>query len=363
MSEATAPDKQSEQEQVRHLMALLAPGTPLRSGLERIVHGRTGGLIVLGETDVVREVSTGGFRLDVQLTPQALRELCKMDGGLVVSADHERILAAGVHFVPDGRLPTMETGTRHRTADRLSQQTGQPVVVVSASMSTMTLFLAGRAHPIAEPGQLLGRADQALDTLTSYRQRIVEESSSLTVLEVRDAVTVRDIASLARRVEMFRRIDAEVRGLISALGVEGRLIQLQRTELTTGIDDLARLIAEDYRPEGQDPWAFSLAALVDLSWTDLSDLDKVAAAIGFPPDTFTLQTPLRARGHRQLTQIADMPPRVAQAVVEHFGSLQALVAASIQELSQLNEVGSQRARTIRESLERIFESDRGQDLR
>ncbi|MDU7430812.1 MAG: DNA integrity scanning diadenylate cyclase DisA, partial [Cutibacterium avidum] len=181
-------DRETEAARVRHLMALLAPGTPIREGLNRIINGRTGGLIVLGNGPEIDEVCSGGFPLDVRLTPQALRELSKMDGGLVVSSDHERITAAAVHFVPNGNLPTMETGTRHRTADRLSQQTGTPVVVVSASMSVMSLFLNGRRYPIERPEQLLARANQALATLSSYRARLVEEADNLTMLEVRDQV-------------------------------------------------------------------------------------------------------------------------------------------------------------------------------
>ena len=88
-----------------------------------------------------------------------------MDGGLILSEDLERIKAAGVHFVPDGDLPTMETGTRHRSADQVSQQTGVPVVVVSASMSTMAIFLEGERHPIMEPNQLLAQANQHLTPL------------------------------------------------------------------------------------------------------------------------------------------------------------------------------------------------------
>ena len=170
----------------------------------------------------------------------------------------------------------METGTRHRTGDRLSQQTGAPVVVVSASMSVMSLFLNGRRYPIERPEQLLARANQALATLSSYRARLVEEADNLTMLEVRDQVQVRDVAAVAQRVEMWRRIDAEVRGYVSALGVEGRLVQLQRNELSLGVEDLGRLLTEDYRPDSVAPGEFSLSGLQKLPWEDLLDVAKVA---------------------------------------------------------------------------------------
>ncbi len=352
-----APDYGDEPERVRHLMALLAPGTPIRDGLERILHGRTGALIVLGDSPEVRKVATGGFTIDVQLTPQALRELSKMDGGLILSSDHERILAAAVHFAPDGSLPTMETGTRHRSADRVSQQTGIPVVVASASMSTLAVFLEGNRYRIEEPETLLTRANQALNTLSSYRRRLVDRAGQLTVVEVHDMATVDDVAAVAQRIEMTRRIDAEVRGYVSALGMEGRLVGLQRDELVSGVDEQARLLTEDYRPDDVAPWDFSLAGLRRLSWDDLGSLTLVAQTIGLDPKRYPGTMVLHARGHRQLSTIGELPPRTAQTIVDHFGSLQALYASSTTELGQLPGVGLQRARSIRAALERIFEGD------
>lgn len=357
MTEDAADKADGAPERVRHLMALLAPGTPIRDGLERILHGHNGALIVLGDSPAVRQVSSGGFDIDVQLTPQALRELSKMDGGLILSSDHERILAAAVHFVPDGSLPTMETGTRHRTADRVSQQTGVPVVVASASMSTLAVFLDGDRHRIEEPETLLSRANQALNTLNSYRARLVDRAAQLTVVEVHDVATVDDVAAVAQRIEMTRRIDAEVRGYVSALGVEGRLVGLQRDELFAGVDEQSRLLVEDYRPEGIDPWKFSLAGLHRLSWEDLGNLTLVAQTMGLDPRTYPAPMVLHARGHRQLSTIGELPPRAAQTIVDHFGSLQALYASSTSELSGLSGVGLQRARSIRAALERIFEGD------
>lgn len=338
-------------------MALLAPGTPIRDGLERILHGRNGALIVLGDTPEVRKVATGGFAIDVQLTPQALRELSKMDGGLILSSDHERILAAAVHFVPDGSLPTMETGTRHRSADRVSRQTGVPVVVASASMSTLAVFLDGNRYRIEEPETLLTRANQALNTLASYRGRLVDTAARLTVLEVHDVATVEDVAAVAQRVEMTRRIDAEVRGYVSALGVEGRLVGLQRDELYAGVDEQTRLLVEDYRPEEVEPWNFSLAGLRQLSWDDLGSPGLVAQTIGLDPKRYPASMVLHPRGHRQLSTIGDLSPRLAQTIVDHYGSLPALYASSTNELSELPGIGLARARSIRADLERIFEGN------
>ena len=85
-------------------LALMAPGTPLRDGFERILRGRTGALVVLGQNRDITHICTGGFALDVPYSPTALRELAKMDGAIVLDWELDRqgrrttarILRAGV---------------------------------------------------------------------------------------------------------------------------------------------------------------------------------------------------------------------------------------------------------------------------
>ncbi|SJN17843.1 DNA integrity scanning diadenylate cyclase DisA [Luteococcus japonicus] len=339
----------------RRYQALLAPGTPLREGLERILHGRTGALVVLGSNRKVDRVSTGGFALDVQFTPTALRELAKMDGGIILSSDFERILAAGVHFVPDGSIPTVETGTRHRTADRIAQQTGMPVVTVSASMSTIALFLDGQRHPIETSEAILSRANQALATLTRYRERLSGTTRSLSTLEVHDQVSLKDVALVAQRIEMIRRLDRELRAYVAALGVDGRLLEMQLYELTLGVDDLATLLELDYRPEEQEEMTFRVGALEHLDSTELLDPHVVARQMGFG-EGMHLETRLEPRGHRQVAQLTRIPGSLGRRLVDHFGTLQALFGASTVDLLEVEGFGEGRARLVREGLARLAEA-------
>src|SRR5215470_17802146 len=154
---------------LRANLALMAPGTALRDGLERILRGRTGALIVLGYDRAVESICTGGFVLDVEFSSTRLRELCKMDGAVVLSSDGTRIVRAGVHLMPDSSIPTEESGTRHRTAERVARQTGHPVISVSQSMHMIGLYLNGHRHVIDDSAAILSRANQALATLERYR--------------------------------------------------------------------------------------------------------------------------------------------------------------------------------------------------
>ncbi len=337
---------------LRKYQALLAPGSAMRDGLERILHGRTGALIVLGNGRSVLNASSGGFEIDVDFTPQALRELSKLDGGIIMSTDLDRIVRAGVHFVPEGSLPTAETGTRHRSADRMAQQTGVPVVTVSASMSTIALFMDGQRHPVERPEQIISRASQALAAHASYRQRLNELTAQLTSLEVADQVTVRDVTLVAQRLAMLRRLGTELSGYVTALGIEGRLLELQVREQNQGLDELADALAEDYRPAESDA-PFGWAGLGALHTDGLFDVLEVARVFGFSADQ--LDTGVTPRGYRQVQAIPRLPQSVVHRVVEHFGSLQAIIGATIPDLLEVDGIGDQRARLIREGVLRIAE--------
>ncbi len=334
-------------------LALMAPGTPLREAFERILRGRTGALVVLGRNRVIDTISTGGFALDVPFSPTALRELAKMDGAIVLDLEAERIVSAGVQLMPDPTVGTVETGTRHRTADRVARQSGLPVVSVSASMSTISLFLDTYRHVFEQSDHILSRANQALQTLERYRVRVTEVTHRLSSLEVQDQVTVKDVALVAQRLEMVRRLNAELDGYVVELGTDGRLLALQLYELSAGLDDLRELVERDYRPADGDGFGFSALPALDLA--ELLDPLAVARAIGFPGQNH-LDTRISARGYRQVSQINRLPPGLGVRLIEHFGSLQSLFGASSTDLQAVDGVGDSRARIIRDGLLRLADA-------
>lgn len=334
-------------------LARMAPGTPLRDGFERILRGRTGALVVLGRNAVTDAVSTGGFALDVPFSPTALRELAKMDGAIVLDLESDRIVSAGVQLMPDAAISTVETGTRHRTADRVARQSGLPVVSVSASMSTISLFIDSHRHVFEQSDAILSRANQALQTLERYRARVSEVTARLSSLEVQDQVTVSDVALVAQRLEMVRRLNAELDGYVVELGTDGRLLALQLYELSAGLDDLRELLERDYRPDGDS--GFSFASLAGLDLSELLDPLAVARALGFGGQNH-LDTRVSARGYRQVAQINRLPVGLGARLIEHFGSLQALFGATSTELQAVEGVGESRARTIRDGLLRLADA-------
>ncbi len=344
---------------LRAAIAQVAPGTVLRDGLERILRGRTGGLLVLGHDRTVEAMASGGFAIDIDFSAQRLRELAKMDGAVICDRDATKLIMAAVQLLPDPSIPTDEQGTRHRTADRVSKQAGFPVVSVSKSMNTIALYVAGRRYVLEDSGQILSRANQALATLERYKMRLDEVSGTLSALEIEDLVTVRDVSSVAQRLEMVRRISSEIADYLIELGTDGRLMSLQLDELIAGVEVDRQLVVRDYLPGGgrkQRPLEAALTDLDALSATDLLDLTSVARAIGFVTTPDLLDQAVSPRGFRLLARVPRLPEIVMDRLVGHFGGLQKLLAASIDDLQAVEGVGEARARSIREGLSRLAES-------
>ncbi len=346
-------------ERRRAALAALAPGTALRDGLERILRGNTGALIVLGDSPAVDEVCTGGFELRVPFSATRLRELAKMDGAIVLDDAADCIVRAAVHLVPDPTVPTDESGTRHRTAERVGKQTGCPVISVSKSMRIIALYLDGARYVLEESAAILSRANQALATLERYKLRLDEVAGTLTAHEIEDVATVRDVTAVAQRLEMVRRIAGEIEGYMVELGTDGRLLALQLDELIAGSDAERQLIVQDYLPAGTggelgDRTTAVLAGLDRLSPEEMLDMATVATVLelGGPG---MLDEPVEPRGYRLLARVPRLPGPVAERLVGHFGGLQKLLAASVAELQDVDGVAGAHARAAREGLSRLAE--------
>jgi diadenylate cyclase len=345
-------------EALRDVLATVAPGTPLRDGLERILRGNTGALIVIGWDKTVEALCTGGFPLDIEFSSTRLRELCKMDGAVVLTTDGLRIVYSATHLMPDPAIPTEESGTRHRTAQRVALQTNYPVISVSQSMRIISLYIGDRRYALESSGELLSRANQAIATLERYKARLDEVSQALSALEIEDLVTVRDVASVSQRLEMVRRIADEVTGQVVELGTDGRLLALQLDELMPGVEADRELIVRDYMPTGRRSRSVStvLRELSELSAVDLLDLTQVARAMALPSTSEGQDGAVSPRGYRLLARVPRIPPAILDRVVEHFGGLQKLLAASVEDLQVVDGVGETRARTVREGISRLAEA-------
>src|SRR5690554_6411367 len=338
-------------------LSVVAPGTPLRAGLDRILQAKMGGLIVVGDGPEVLNICSGGFLLDAAFSPQRLSELAKMDGAIILASDASRIARANVHLVPNPNVPTSETGTRHRTAERVARSIDVPVISISEDMAIVAVYARDQKHTLEPIPRLLTWANQALQTLERYEDRLDEVTASLSTVEVEDLVTVRDVVTVLQRTEMVRRVAEEIELDIIELGVDGRLVSLQLDELLGGVEEYRRLVIKDYFHEDAG-WQLdeAMEALADLSTEDLLDAKAVVAALNLRDRSLDLDDPLSPRGYRLLSRIPRLPEPVIESIVARFGNLQKIMRATIDDLDDVAGVGETRARAIKEGLSRLAES-------
>lgn len=334
----------------------VAPGTPLREGMESILRARTGALIVVADGPHVMKLADGGFRIDSELTPASLYELAKMDGALILTPDCRRILSANATLIPDPAIPTLETGIRHRTAERFARQTGELVVCISQRRNVISIYKGSIRYVLRDISVILTKANQALQTLEKYKVVLDRALTNLSALELEDLVTALDVLIVLQRTEMVLRIVSEIEAYIFELGTEGRLVNMQLQELMTNVAEESALIIRDYLQPGDGR---SLETVTDQmsNWPseELMDLVTIGRMLGFGVIPGAMDSPVTPRGFRILRKIPRLPMPVIENLVNHSGSLQKTLRASIDELDEVDGIGEVRARAIKEGLRRLRE--------
>ncbi|TDX49315.1 DNA integrity scanning diadenylate cyclase DisA [Orenia marismortui] len=354
-------------EEFADILKLVAPGTPFREGLENILRAKTGALIVVGDSEEVLAAVDGGFNINSEMTATRLYELAKMDGAIVLSSDAQRILCANTQLVPDPSISSVETGTRHRTAERIAKQTGELVVSISQRRNIITLYKDAKKYILEEISVILAKANQAIQTLEKYRSVLDQVLTNLSALEFEDLVTISDVATVIQRTEMVLRIGEEIDKYINELGSEGRLVKMQLEELVANVKDEGLLIIKDYQAEmeveedNQDEEELEeKQELIDIfekfsaySSDELLSLATISKHLGYGGNMNALDLSISPRGYRLLRKIPRLPMAVIDNLVDVFGDFQEVLNASIDELDDVDGIGEVRAQAIKEGLKRL----------
>ena len=337
-------------------LEMVAPGTALREGLDNILHAHTGGLLVIGDHDELSFLFSGGIKLDVDYTPALLYQVAKMDGGIVLNANATKIAMANVQLTPDPTVLTLETGTRHRTAERVSKQTDAVVIAISQRREVVSLYVDGAKYILEDIPVVLAKANQALATLDKYRTRLDQVSTRLTALEFEGGATLHDVLTVLQRSELVTRMAVEIERYIVELGTEGRLIEMQLEEVMVGVAaDKAALIHDYLAADSDESFAAALDQLGRMPHQDLLDFGRLAELMGYDRKLNTLDYPVSPRGFRILGRVPRLPKLVVAQIVKEFGGLDELLAATDAELETVEGVGEIRAKDIREGLRRLQE--------
>src|SRR5256884_2725429 len=337
-------------------LEMVAPGSALREGIDHILAARTGALICIGDNDELSFLYSGGIRVDVDYMPAMLYQLAKMDGAIVLSSNGTKICWTNVQLMPDPTILSLETGTRHRTAERVSKQTGALVIAISQRRDVVSLYVDGGKYVLEEIPVVLAKANQALATLDKYRTRLEQVSTRLTALEFEGGSTLHDVLTVLQRAELVTRMAVEIERYIVELGSDGRLIEMQLEETTVGAAAEKAALVRDYLSEYSDEaFAAGLEAVGRLPHKDLLDFGRLAELLGYDRKLNTLDYPVAPRGYRVLGRIPRLPKLVVSQIVREFGRLDEMLAATDAELETVEGVGEIRAKDIREGLRRLQE--------
>ena len=333
----------------------IAPGTELRSAIDDIIRSREGALIVIGEPNELAFLFSGGIKLDVPFTPQLLYELAKMDGAIIVNAGCTKLAYANVQLMPDPMIASNETGTRHRTAERVAKQTDALVISISQQRETVTVFVGQSRYQLEPINDVLAKTNQALATLETYRARLEQVLTRLTALEFQNAVMLDDVLVVLQRAELTTRMAEEIERACVELGEEARLIRMQLEELVADVPDEKAALVYDYHAEGGAARTQEgLEALAALPYNQLLEFELLAV-LGYPASVNPLDHSVTPRGYRVLSHIPRLPDGVVKRVVASLDGLDGIVRASQRELEAVEGVGTVRAREIREGLRRLQE--------
>ncbi len=342
-------------------IAKVAPGGGLRSGLDRILQAHMGALLVLGDTPEVLSICSGGFLVDAEFSPQRLYELAKMDGAIVLSSDGMRLARANVHLVPDPRLPTTETGTRHRTAERVAITVDVPVVAVSEELGVITVYRGEQKRQLQPIVEVWARANQAMSTLERYKERLDRVLTKLSELERTSNTTFRDVVLVLQRAELVRRISEEINWYLIELGSDGRMLSLQLDELYLDIrGDYDSVITDFLGPCTNEDSLEIRNYLASLEMDELLDSRVVAEGVSKRARCVELaesmsidaqdrlKVMLTSRGERVLSMVPRLPKSVQDTVLANFSNLRELNDVSEFELSKIDGVGPEWAKSIKE---------------
>lgn len=336
------------------ILQLVAPGTPLREGIDNVLRAQTGGLIVLGYNEQIKSIVDGGFQINCGFSPASLYELAKMDGALILNETGSKILIANAQLVPESSIDSIETGMRHRTAERVAKQTGSLVVAISQRRNVITLYQGNLRYTLKDIGVILTKANQAIQTLEKYKTVWNERIINLGILEFEEVVTMSEVVHLLHTVEMVLRIKNEINSYIHELGTEGRLIRLQLSELLADLEAEAALLIKDYSHDKTQDHQKVLKKLQELANIQLLEDSDLVKLLGYSGQ-MNVEEGVTPRGYRIVSKISRLPPLIIENLIVRFKTLQGICKATIDDLDDVEGIGEVRARKIREGLKRIQE--------
>ncbi|MDQ0220527.1 DNA integrity scanning protein DisA [Peribacillus cavernae] len=342
-------EKKVHEKTMHEILRIVAPGSPLREGIDNVLRANTGGLIVVGYNEKVKSIVDGGFQINCRCTPSTLYELAKMDGAIILNEKADKIILANGQLAPDSAIPSTETGMRHRTAERVARETKSLVIAISQRRNVITLYQGDLRYALKDIAVILAKANLAIQTLEKYKAVLQQSISDLSFLEFEEIVTYADLLRVFHRYVMVLRIKGELLSYLNELGTEGRLIRLQMNELLSDSEAEGALLIKDYSFEKEGKPATAVQRLSELAQQEILEDSVLLKVLGYN-GYIHLDESVNPRGYRMLNKIPRLPGLIVENLVNRFGNFTNVTNATVGELDDVEGIGEVRAKKIQEGL-------------
>ncbi|MAB36789.1 MAG: DNA integrity scanning protein DisA [Actinobacteria bacterium] len=332
----------------------LLPGEPLRKGVDLIADKKSGALIVIGSSNKLDKISSGGINLkNCEYSPEMLSELAKMDGAIIVDESVSTILKANVHLNPSDSLQTSETGTRHRTAERVSIETNLKVIAVSEESSAIKVFNNMKVNELEAPAMILGRVNESLQSVDRMRRRFDEVLLELSELEIEDTITNQQVLTVIQRGELLTRLANQVKNEAENLGEEAGIVMIQIESLESGVENTLSLVLKDHLPSKKYRNIKKVKSEIsNLSYEELNTISHLGSVLLMEP-LDEISTP---RGFRVLARLPGLPENLHDSLIQKFKTLPRLLGAPTEKLFQVDGIGRNRAQQLRDYFDTLLKN-------
>jgi len=292
-------------------LKLVSPGTSLRTVIDDILRSDLGALIVFDSKDLNdQNLFEGGFKINSRFTSQRLFELCKMDGAIILSNDLKRILYANVLMTPGNTVNSIETGTRHKAAERIAKQAHTFVIAISERRKKTTLYHGSSRYYLKSTDELIRNITSNLQILEKQRDILTENVTNLNILEMSELVSIGDICKVIQRTEMILKIAESMKRNFTELGKEGSIMNMRYREILRGVEKSENEILRDY---AEIPLKRAKTLLANLTFDGLLDVESIARLVLEKP----LEEIISPKGYRFLYYLTLSAKETSQIIRIH----------------------------------------------
>lgn len=337
--------RETIEDEFASILKLIAPGTSLRTALDNALSAGKGALIVV-ENDFLLPIIDGGFRINCKFTPQKLVELSKMDGAIILSKDMKKINYANVLLTPDSRIKTIETGTRHKAAERTAKQIKTLVIAISERRGQITLYYKNIRYPLRESTELLRKASEHIQLLEKQRELFDNSIEKLNRAELQTHASLTSAVNVIQKGMLIQKIIEDLRKYTLELGKEGTLIKVRLKEIKGGVEREMDLTIKDYT---QLDVKKTKALLQSLSYDEILDEHNILSALGFEDNESGITVPIN--GWRLLSKTSLQEPEIA-SIISKVGALDKALYAEEQAFTNLLN-NDERGKKIKAEIEKI----------